>query len=240
MPRPGCTLTIALASFLLTSVYHYGTDTASRWRSLPSFVAPSLFEDRVSDLFVPYVAAMSSALPQHRAPSLPPRRSRLDLIIYSSGFWDLAAWARDDIRAGSSATTDLSESRLLEWRARSVDMVVALSKAWPKTSLAWRSSQIPHSTETATVEWWTGELGEGEQVSPSLTRAERKPPWLIFLDPAEEPPSLLAQPPERPHQRAPLRADAARRRRGQGAARPRCALPAARARHAVGRGEAAW
>jgi hypothetical protein len=151
-------------SFLLTSVYHYGTDTASRWRSLPSFVAPSLFEDRVSDLFVPYISAMSSSLPQHRSPTLPPVRSRLDLVIFSSGFWDLAAWAREDIKAGSSATSDLSESRLLEWRARSVDMVAALAKAWPKTSLAWRSSQIPSSSEPATVEWWTGELGEGEQV----------------------------------------------------------------------------
>ncbi|CEH13460.1 hypothetical protein CBOM_01383 [Ceraceosorus bombacis] len=105
--------------FFVASVSHYGTDTSSKWRDLPTYVTPALFEDRVTDLFLPFTKAITSTSSQHRAPSLPPPRAGVDLVVFNSGLWDLAGWAKEDIKAGRSATSDLSESRLLEWRARS-------------------------------------------------------------------------------------------------------------------------
>lgn len=147
-------------SFLLTSAYHYGTDMTSRWHSLPSYVSPSLFEDRVTDLFIPYISALTNVKPAARPPTLPPARTRLDLVLFASTSWDLAGWTKDDLAAGRPAASDLDETRLVEWRARSVDMLSALDKAFPRASIAWRSEGVPLKSEAETLEMWTGDKAD--------------------------------------------------------------------------------
>jgi hypothetical protein len=142
--------------FLLTSIYHLGTDVADTFKGSPAWTAPTLFENRVEDLFVRYMKDLSAA--HSAAPSIPPPRSKSepDLAIFSTSFWDLARYAQEDTLQMRSLVDDVSEQRLMEWRGRSVDMLQSLRSVWRDTRLAWRSLHAPGDTETATVEWWTG------------------------------------------------------------------------------------
>jgi hypothetical protein len=147
--------------FLLTSVYHLGTDIQDTFHGSPAWTAPTLFEHRVEDVFVRFMKALATAHPA--APSIPAPRSKAypDLAIMSSSFWDLARFAQEDTLQMRSLVEDVSEQRLLEWRGRSVDMLQSLQSAWKDTKLAWRSLHAPGDTEMATVEWWTGAENKG-------------------------------------------------------------------------------
>lgn len=151
--------------FLLTSVYHLGTDVDDTFRKSPGFTAPTLFELRVEDIYSRYMKDLASAHPA--APSIPPsrRHSYPDLTILSSTFWDLARFAQEDSLQMRSLVEDVSEHRLLMWRGRSVDMLHSIQSAWKDTKLGWRSLHAPGDTEKATLEWYTGTQEEGSNVS---------------------------------------------------------------------------
>lgn len=155
--------------FLLSSVYHMGTDIGDTFAGQPAWTAPSQFEDRLEDLFVPYAKAMSQT-PQSPVPSLPPPRKQAspDVAVLASSLWDLARFAQEDIGLLRSLVDDLNEGRLSRWRGRHVDMLAALHKAWPDAKLGWRSLHLPTDTETATVEWWV----EGQ--TDKITVSERQ------------------------------------------------------------------
>ncbi len=157
--------------FLLTSVYHYGTDEEATWTSLPIYHSPALFEDRVQHLYKKYLE--SAANPVAASASLPsPRKSATpDLIFYHSSFWDLARWAKADIDAGRSAVSDVTEARLLDWRKRNVDMLHSLSQTFgADVPIVWRSTHYPTDNAGATVEWFTGQedphAGAGVGIAP--------------------------------------------------------------------------
>lgn len=151
--------------FLLTSVYHQGTDLTDTFVTAKRWTAPTLFEHRVADLYVRYLQDL--ATPHPAAPSIPPPRLHPypDLTIFSSSFWDLARFAQEDSMQMRSLVDDVSEHRLLNWRGRSVDMLQSIQAAWKDTRLAWRSLHVPGDIEIATVEWWTGAEQEGTNVS---------------------------------------------------------------------------
>lgn len=153
---------------MITSVYHYGADTANSWTLQKIYHPPSLFEHRLSDLFVPYTQAYASSA--STSPSLPPPRQRAapDLIFFNSGFWDLARWASEDVRSGASAVTDLGEKRLFWWRARAVDMLASIRAVWKETPIVWRSTHYPADTEAATVDWFMGVKGQPVRLSRHL------------------------------------------------------------------------
>ncbi|PWY97819.1 hypothetical protein BCV70DRAFT_46044 [Testicularia cyperi] len=152
--------------FLLTSVYSYGADVAESWKGEGLYNAPSLFEDRVTDLYQPYFKAMASS--SETSPALPKPRVRAepDLIFFNSGLWDLARWARQDIDTGVGLIENLSEERIFWWRARMVDMLTSIRKAWKKPRIVWRDTHFPLATEATTVESFLGIEGQPRKNHP--------------------------------------------------------------------------
>lgn len=146
--------------FLLTSVYSYGADTSESWRGEKLYNAPALFEDRVTDLYQPYLKAMSSSA--HTSPKLPRPRAKAepDLIFFNSGLWDLARWARQDIDTGVGLMENLSEERIMWWRSRMVDMLTSVRKAWRRPRIVWRDTHYPLQSEASTVEAFLGIDGQ--------------------------------------------------------------------------------
>lgn len=152
--------------FLLTSVYSYGADALDSWRGEDLYNAPGLFEDRVTDLFHPYLRDMASEA--HTSPALPLPRSKAepDLILFNSGLWDLARWARYDIDTGVGLLENLSEERIMWWRSRMVDMLASVRKAWRRTRIVWRNTAYPLASEATTVEAFLGIEGERRKNHP--------------------------------------------------------------------------
>lgn len=149
-------------NFLLATAYHMGADISETFQGKPAWTAPTLFENRMTDLFIPFLDAMN----QLRLPSLPPRpTSSPDLTILGSSFWDLARFAQEDAALMRNQVDDLSEHRLLSWRGRHIDMLSSVKKAWPSTVIGWRSMHIPTETEKTSVDWWTGGQKSTDSVS---------------------------------------------------------------------------
>ncbi|KDN52816.1 hypothetical protein K437DRAFT_253749 [Tilletiaria anomala UBC 951] len=147
-------------NFLLTSMYHYGIDETDAWSKIPNYQGPGLFEDRISQLVLPFLKAsansdlMSNVTPKSRRTHVP------DMVFFQSSFWDLALWAQQDIAAGRSAESDLTEMRLLKWRSRNVDMLSHLASKdvfGYETPLLWRSTHYPAEGANPTIEWFTGQ-----------------------------------------------------------------------------------
>lgn len=142
--------------FLLTSVYSYGADTSETWRGEELYNAPGLFEDRVTDLYKPYMRDMASkSLTSPNLP-LPRKQAEPDLILFNSGMWDLARWARLDIDGGVGLLENLSEQRVMWWRSRMVDMLNSLRKAFRHTRIVWRDTAYMLASEASTVEAFLG------------------------------------------------------------------------------------
>lgn len=138
----------------VTSFYHYGIDTNNVWRKQASFYPPGLFESRVNMLLGPYLNEIKSNV----SPMLPRARAGVDLAVFSSSFWDLAAWATEDAERGVSASSGLGEKRLTTWRSRAVDMIEALRTQIGSARLAWRSAHIPASGVRGTTAWFVNSL----------------------------------------------------------------------------------
>ena len=133
---------------LFTSFYHYGTETSDVWNKQPTYFPPQRFESRMENLLVPYLNALKA--PRTIA-SLPPRRKGVDRAVFSSGLWDLATWAMEDIQTGQASSSDLSAERVKNWRARTVDMISALRTAVGQARIAWRSLPLPPTATHGSV-----------------------------------------------------------------------------------------
>ncbi|WFD21751.1 hypothetical protein MEQU1_000407 [Malassezia equina] len=154
-------------STLVTSFYHYGADTDELWRAQPSYFPPGSFEGRLKSLLQPYLESMASlpAFNGVRASSSQP-----DLVVFSSGLWDLAAWAMEDESEHLDATGDLSEKRLEWWRSRMVDMLGELRKLIGNSvPLVWRSTHMSLSTAKDTVESFISNTHASTPVAPAGT-----------------------------------------------------------------------
>lgn len=152
--------------FLLTSVYSYGADMSDAWRNEDIYNAPGLFEHRVTDLFEPYMRHLSSSLATSPALPLPREKAEPDLIVFNSGLWDLARWARQDIDTGVGLLENLSEERIMWWRSRMIDMLGSVRKAWQNTRIVWRNTAYPLASEASTVEAFLGIEGEQRKNHP--------------------------------------------------------------------------
>lgn len=159
-----------------SSFYHYGTDTDDLWREQPTFFPPQQFESRMERLLTPYLRALRA--PRTSA-QLPLRRNKVDLAIFSTGLWDLAAWAMEDARAGVNPAADLSAPRLKSWRARAVDMLESLRSATDQAPIAWRSmaytSAHHGSVETLLTSTRASFQGNTEVRFATLTQAATHP-----------------------------------------------------------------
>lgn len=125
---------------LFTSFYHYGTETSNVWHRQPTFYPPQRFEARMEELLSVYLQSLKA--PRSVA-SLPLRRNGVDLAVFSSGLWDLATWAMEDAQMGLVTSQDLTEQRIKNWRARTVDMITSLQKTVGNARVAWRSLPLP-------------------------------------------------------------------------------------------------
>ncbi|WFD42289.1 hypothetical protein MPSI1_000931 [Malassezia psittaci] len=125
---------------LFTSFYHYGIETSEVWNKQPTYYPPQRFEARVEELLGPYLQALSDP---RTSTSLPPRRKGIDLAVFSSGLWDLATWAMEDVQMGVASSQDLTSQRMKNWRSRTVDMLSSLRSKVGKARIAWRSIPYP-------------------------------------------------------------------------------------------------
>ncbi|SCV72224.1 BQ2448_4918 [Microbotryum intermedium] len=94
----------------LVSIFHFGLDQEDFWRDseAPQYVAPGMFEHRLADVVEPLVRAL-------RADG---RESAPDFVEVSSGVWDLARWAQQDIAAQQDTAGPLAKDRVTWYRFR--------------------------------------------------------------------------------------------------------------------------
>ncbi|BGP40513.1 hypothetical protein JCM10450v2_004499 [Rhodotorula kratochvilovae] len=122
--------------FLLVSVFHFGLDQEDYWRDsrMPQYAAPGLLEHRLTDEIQPLLANI-------RADG---RRFAPDYVEVSSGMWDLARWAEQDIAAGRNTTEPLSKERLTWYRFRAGQVMDRVRMAFPHAkSRVWRGMHYP-------------------------------------------------------------------------------------------------
>ncbi|GAA5833170.1 hypothetical protein JCM9279_001446 [Rhodotorula babjevae] len=124
--------------FLLVSVFHFGLDQEDYWRDspmrMPQYESPGMFEHRLHDSIQPLVENI-------RADG---RRTAPDYVEVSSGMWDLARWAEQDMAAGRSTTDELSKDRVTWYRFRVGQVMDRVRTAFPQAkSHVWRTMHYP-------------------------------------------------------------------------------------------------
>ncbi|GAA5820675.1 hypothetical protein JCM11251_003107 [Rhodosporidiobolus azoricus] len=122
--------------FLLVSVFHFGLDQEDYWRDshMPQYTAPGLFEHRLTDQIQPLLANI-------RAEG---RSSAPDYVEVTSGMWDLARWAKQDIAAQKDTTELLTQDRLTWYRFRVGQMMDKVRAAFPNAKAkVWRTMHYP-------------------------------------------------------------------------------------------------
>lgn len=120
----------------LVSVFHFGLDQEDYWRdsNMPQYSSPGLFENRLTDIISPIISNL-------RADG---RRSAPDLVEVSSGSWDLARWARQDIAEGKPTDVVVDPERLIWYRFRVGQMLEKIRLAFPDAkSRTWRTMHYP-------------------------------------------------------------------------------------------------
>jgi len=120
----------------LVSVFHFGLDQEDYWRDsrMPQYSSPGMFEHRLVDQITPLVAHI-------RADG---RRSAPDYVEITSGTWDLARWAEQDVLAQRPTEQALSQDRLTWYRFRVGQMMDKVRYAFPEAKAkVWRSMHYP-------------------------------------------------------------------------------------------------
>lgn len=122
----------------LVSVFHFGLDQEDYWRDspmrMPQYESPGMFEHRLHDSIQPLVENI-------RADG---RRTAPDYVEVSSGMWDLARWAEQDLAAGRSTTDELSKDRVTWYRFRVGQVMERVRSAFPQAkSHVWRTMHYP-------------------------------------------------------------------------------------------------
>jgi len=129
---------IPALDFLAVSTMHFGLDQEDFFHShqLPHYSAPGPFEHRLADLVQPLVA-------QLRAQG---RRSAPDFVELSSGAWDLARWAEQDLATGADPAAPLGADRVTWYRFRAGQAMDRVRAAFPEAkALTWRTQHYPLS-----------------------------------------------------------------------------------------------
>ncbi|GAA5999828.1 hypothetical protein JCM10207_005929 [Rhodosporidiobolus poonsookiae] len=122
--------------FLLVSVFHFGLDQEDYWRDsrMPQYAAPGLFEHRLMDQIQPLIANI-------RADG---RASAPDYVEITSGTWDLARWAEQDLVAQKDTTEPLGQDRITWYRFRVGQMMDKIRTAFPDAKAkVWRTLHFP-------------------------------------------------------------------------------------------------
>lgn len=120
----------------LVSVFHFGLDQEDYWRDsrMPQYSAPGLFEHRLMDQIQPLVANIRA----DGRPSAP------DYVEISSGTWDLARWAEQDLAASKDTTEPLNQDRVTWYRFRVGQMMDKVRTAFPNAKAkVWRTLHYP-------------------------------------------------------------------------------------------------
>ncbi|MBW0512583.1 hypothetical protein O181_052298 [Austropuccinia psidii MF-1] len=126
--------------FVFLNGFHYGMDDQNLFNSSqhPDWRPPGKFEDRIDKLIKPY---LNQAFVRPRSP---------DLVIWSSGFWDLAFFGTKDELSERDLTTQLSPQRLNWWFARAKKTLLNIKSSFPNALLVMRKIHRPGATTEQT------------------------------------------------------------------------------------------
>ncbi|GAA5939395.1 uncharacterized protein JCM15063_004510 [Sporobolomyces koalae] len=153
--------------FLLVSVFHFGLDQEDYWREsrMPQYSSPGMFEHRLVDQITPLINHI-------RADG---RRSAPDYVEITSGTWDLARWAEQDVLAQKPTEQALSQDRLTWYRFRVGQMMDKVRTAFPDAKAkVWRTLHYP-TDQVAEFDYFM------DKINPRTTNGSRG---------ATEPPSF--------------------------------------------------
>ena len=120
----------------LASVFHFGLDQEDYWREsrMPQYQAPGMFEHRLSDVIQPLIANFRRD----------GRKSAPDYVEVTSGTWDLARWAEQDVESDKNTETGLTQDRVTWYRFRVGQMLEKIRTAFPNASTkTWRTLHYP-------------------------------------------------------------------------------------------------
>ncbi|GAA6022874.1 hypothetical protein JCM11491_007027 [Sporobolomyces phaffii] len=151
--------------FLLISVMHFGLDQEDYWRDsrMPQYSSPGMFEHRLVDQITPLIAHV-------RADG---RRSAPDYVEITSGTWDLARWAEQDVLAQRPTEQALSQDRLTWYRFRVGQMMDKVRTAFPEAKAkVWRSLHYP-TDQVAEYDYFMDKINPG---SSNGSRGATEPP----------------------------------------------------------------
>ena len=113
--------------------FHYGVaDDISEFKYAPDFHGPGLAEDRVTELFEPFVRTLGKIdmIQLHSGSPSAPLPSFADGTV-----WDLAFWGRTDSRKGISTLEPLRTEQIEHWLKRMRSLIDHVRATWPDTSL---------------------------------------------------------------------------------------------------------
>lgn len=101
---------------------------------MPQYTSPGMFEHRITDLIAPLVANFQRD----------GRTNAPDFIEVSSGTWDLARWATQDILAEKNTETGLTQDRVTWYRFRVGQLLERVREAFPNVKVkTWRTMHYP-------------------------------------------------------------------------------------------------
>ncbi|GAA6060986.1 hypothetical protein JCM10212_000672 [Sporobolomyces blumeae] len=151
--------------FLLVSVFHFGLDQEDYWRDsrMPQYSSPGMFEHRLTDQIQPLISHI-------RADG---RRSAPDYVEITSGTWDLARWAEQDILAQRPTEQALSQDRLTWYRFRVGQMMDKVRSAFPDAKAkVWRTIHYP-TDQVAEYDYFMDKINPR---SSNASRGATEPP----------------------------------------------------------------
>lgn len=136
----------------LVSVFHFGLDQEDYWREsrMPQYTSPGMFEHRLTDIVDPLITAM-------RADG---RRSAPDFVEVTSGVWDLARWAEQDLTGQQETTTGLAQDRVTWYRFRVGQVLEKVRKMFPEAKVkTWRTMHYP-TDQVAEYDYFMVSVGD--------------------------------------------------------------------------------
>ena len=117
----------------VANLYHFGLDEQEYWANLDQFHSPGSIEERFHKQFAPFM----SKLRADQRPTAP------DLVEISSGMYDLARWAKQDISGHKNTEEVLSDDRLAWYESRINRFMDLTATAFPNAIKVWRAVTIP-------------------------------------------------------------------------------------------------
>lgn len=111
--------------FVMVNGFHYGMDDDERFNSKghPDWHLPGRFEDRIDQLVLPFVKGKNGL------------QRKIDLVVWSSGVWDVARFGTIDDQVGDDIHSPLSQERLAWWFDRAIACVEKVKETFPEARL---------------------------------------------------------------------------------------------------------